>query len=291
MKGYGQPLVTLVKRYRSSASQEVEREYLTIASGRLDVEEIIGTQARIVLGARRPVTDSTGAGDGMAAALHFRSAPGGVAPRMRRPFLAPGHHLAEGSYHGATRAAFRAPGVPGLDVFGNGRGCNELTGTFTVLEASYGPSNYLERFGATFEQRCEGALPALRGEVWVVNPPAPTPLELGVVASLAGTVDRLSGTTVVSGSVTCSVPTTLWMQGTLVQRASRTTVSQGTFFLDVACSGTTPWEASVMSHNGVPFNPGKAALEVDAASYDTGYGRYVNVTTAATIRLTGGPTR
>jgi len=71
MKGYGQPLVTLVKRYRSSVSQEVDREYLTIASGRLDVEEIVGTQARIVLGARRPVTDSTGAGDGMAAALHF----------------------------------------------------------------------------------------------------------------------------------------------------------------------------------------------------------------------------
>ena len=71
MKGYGQPLVTLVKRYRSSVSQEVDREYLTIASGRLDVEEIVGTQARIVLGSRLPVRDSTGAGDGMAAALHL----------------------------------------------------------------------------------------------------------------------------------------------------------------------------------------------------------------------------
>lgn len=207
-------------------------------------------------------------------------------------FAAPeGQSLVEGSYHGATRAPFRGPGVPGLDVFGNGRGCNELTGTFTVLEASYGPSNYLERFGATFEQHCEDGLPALRGEVWVVNPPAPTPLELGVVASSVGTVDRLSGTAVVSGSVTCSVPTTLRMQGTLVQRASRTTVSQGTFFLNVACSGTTPWEVSVASHNGVPFNPGKAALDVDAGSHDTGYGSYVNVTTAATVRLTRGATR
>ena len=207
-------------------------------------------------------------------------------------FAAPaGQSLVEGSYSGATRAPFREPGAPGLDVGGNGRGCNELTGTFTVLQADLGPSNYLERFGATFEQHCEGGLPALRGEVWVVNPPAPTPLELGVMASPVGTVERLSGTAVVSGSVTCNLPTTVWVAGTLVQRASRTTVSQGAFFLNVACSGTTPWEATVRASNGVPFNPGKAALDVDATGYDTTYGGHVNASSAATVRLTGGATR
>ena len=71
MKGYDQPLVTLVKRHRSSVSPASDQEYLTIACGRLAVEEIVGTQARIVLGGGAPVTDSTGAGDGMAAALLF----------------------------------------------------------------------------------------------------------------------------------------------------------------------------------------------------------------------------
>lgn len=71
MKGYDQPLVTLVKRNRSSVASETDREYLTIACGRLAVEEIVGTQARIVVRGGEPVRDSTGAGDGMAAALHF----------------------------------------------------------------------------------------------------------------------------------------------------------------------------------------------------------------------------
>ena len=44
---------------------------MTIACGRLAVEEIVGSQAGIVVRGDDPVTDSTGAGDGMAAALLF----------------------------------------------------------------------------------------------------------------------------------------------------------------------------------------------------------------------------
>ncbi|HWC10816.1 MAG TPA: PfkB family carbohydrate kinase [Acidimicrobiales bacterium] len=71
MNGYDQPMVTLVKRYRSELKGEHRPEYLTIASGRYGLEEVIGTQARIGFRNQSPVTDSTGAGDGMAAALHF----------------------------------------------------------------------------------------------------------------------------------------------------------------------------------------------------------------------------
>ena len=71
MNGYDQPMVTLVKRYRSELKGEHRPEYLTIASGRYGLEEIIGTQARIGFRDQSPVKDSTGAGDGMAAALHF----------------------------------------------------------------------------------------------------------------------------------------------------------------------------------------------------------------------------
>jgi len=71
MKGYGQPLVTLVKRYRSQVSGENGPEYLVLVSGRFSVEEMIGTQARIGSRNQSPVKDSTGAGDGMAAGLLF----------------------------------------------------------------------------------------------------------------------------------------------------------------------------------------------------------------------------
>jgi sugar/nucleoside kinase (ribokinase family)/DNA-binding SARP family transcriptional activator len=71
MNGYDQPMVTLVKRYQSELKGDHRPEYLTIASGHYAVEEIIGTQARIGLRNQAPVRDSTGAGDGMAAALHF----------------------------------------------------------------------------------------------------------------------------------------------------------------------------------------------------------------------------
>ncbi|MDQ3997222.1 MAG: PfkB family carbohydrate kinase, partial [Gemmatimonadota bacterium] len=78
MNGYDQPMVTLIKRYRSELEGEHRPEYLTISSGRYGLEEIIGTQARIGFRNQSRVTDSTGAGDGMAAALHFgllRGAP------------------------------------------------------------------------------------------------------------------------------------------------------------------------------------------------------------------------
>lgn len=78
------------------------------------------------------------------------------------PFNQP---LTVGTYTSATRFPFQASNVPGLDVAGDGRGCNTLTGSFTVLEISYGPNSTVNAFDATFEQHCEGATPALRGEI------------------------------------------------------------------------------------------------------------------------------
>ena len=83
---------------------------------------------------------------------------------------ASGTQLLPGTYTGATRYPFNT-GVPGLSVTANASGCNNLTGSFVVLEAVYGPQGEVLRFHATFEQHCEGALPALRGEVWIIADP------------------------------------------------------------------------------------------------------------------------
>lgn len=77
----------------------------------------------------------------------------------------PGQNLQPGTYLNATRAAFRAAGSPGIDVSGDGRGCNNDTGQFTIHEISFTPAGQLDTFSATFEQHCEGGVPALFGEL------------------------------------------------------------------------------------------------------------------------------
>lgn len=81
-------------------------------------------------------------------------------------FAAPsGQPLAVGTYTGTARYPFEAPSQPGLSIAGDGAGCNTLTGSFTVLEISYGADSNIASFDATFEQHCEGITPALRGEL------------------------------------------------------------------------------------------------------------------------------
>jgi hypothetical protein len=81
------------------------------------------------------------------------------------------------TYTGATRAPFAEPHEPGLQLTGTGRGCNELTGTFTINEiVADGLGNVLA-LNLTFEQHCEGAGPAAYGSLaWhSTMPPAALP--------------------------------------------------------------------------------------------------------------------
>lgn len=117
-------------------------------------------------------------------------------------FAAPNSQLLTvGTYSGATRFPFQASNEPGLSVDGDGRGCNGLTGSFTVLEVSYGSGSAITSFDAIFEQHCEGATPALRGEVRynahpVVNVTAPSRLtvienqRVGFTVSATDTMSR-----------------------------------------------------------------------------------------------------
>jgi hypothetical protein len=81
--------------------------------------------------------------------------------------LAPpaGEQLHVGTYTNAQRAAFREPGHPGLDVGGDGRGCNTLTGSFTIRELVADATGAVKALSATFEQHCEGGTPALHGTI------------------------------------------------------------------------------------------------------------------------------
>ena len=98
--------------------------------------------------------------------------PNGLAFFWNLDFDAPsGTRLLPGTYAAATRFPLNPNGVPGLSITGNGGGCNTVTGSFVVLEATYGPQGEVLRFHATFEQHCDGAVPALRGEIYIVANP------------------------------------------------------------------------------------------------------------------------
>ncbi|HTS01482.1 MAG TPA: Calx-beta domain-containing protein, partial [Thermoanaerobaculia bacterium] len=73
--------------------------------------------------------------------------------------------LSPGVYEGATRWPFQSPTGAGLDVTATGRGCNLLSGRFTVLEASVAPDGTVTSFAADFEQHCENHSPALIGSI------------------------------------------------------------------------------------------------------------------------------
>ncbi len=85
--------------------------------------------------------------------------------------------LQPGTYANVTRYPFNDSATGGLSWFGEGRGCNDLTGSFTIDSVTYSDSA-LTAIDLRFEQHCEGADAALRGTIhWSVHdttaPPGP----------------------------------------------------------------------------------------------------------------------
>ena len=76
-----------------------------------------------------------------------------------------GEELAPGTYEGATRAGSNEGDEPGLDFAGNGVGCNQLTGRFTIHELQRGVGGELTSLAAAFEAHCEGGPDATFGEM------------------------------------------------------------------------------------------------------------------------------
>jgi len=89
-----------------------------------------------------------------------------------------GRNLEPGFYDNAVRYPFESNSRPGLSISGNGRGCNMLTGSFTVHEAEFDYTSsppLVRKFTVTFEQHCEGGTPAFFGTVYYnYTPSGPT---------------------------------------------------------------------------------------------------------------------
>lgn len=202
-------------------------------------------------------------------------------------FAAPqGQTLTPGTYTGAVRYPFQEPTQPGLSFDGDGRGCNTLTGSFTVQQAVFGPNGYVQEFDATFEQHCEGSTPALHGEVHITNPAPPPALALGVSVATDGTASNIDGNATIHGSVTCTKAVSVYVSGTLVETYQRVLV-RGSYSKQVACTPGAPvaWSATAVPNGTSPFRNGKAEATTQARGYDGDYGGYVTANDTTVVKL------
>lgn len=98
--------------------------------------------------------------------VRIRNLPGDPWLTWSLEFAAPGDAQIEpGQYLGAERFPFQDPANPGLSFYGQGRGCNTLTGSFEIYEVEYDGDGNVTALSASFEQHCEGGTPALHGEI------------------------------------------------------------------------------------------------------------------------------
>lgn len=177
--------------------------------------------------------------------------------------------LAPGHYPMAMRFPFEDPGTPGLDVAGDGRGCNRLDGEFTVLDVAYGPGDTVISFAADFEQQCEGAAAAMFGSIRYNY--VPPPFTVSPRAFAVGAGARALPLTIVA-----TPPTGTW---TAVSNDPWLTVppsgNSGVFDVQVARNPTTSPRSGTVTvagqtitvdqrGNGVPGAPGRPAASVTA---------------------------
>jgi hypothetical protein len=206
-----------------------------------------------------------------------------------------GKTLAPGTYDEAHRYPFQGAG-PGLDLSGNGRGCNTLTGSFTIQKIGFADDGRVQRLDATFEQHCEGGATAARGELHINNVPPPPPLNLGLAVSTAGEASLLNGSAYVHGTVSCNVPVHAGVSGEVKQVVIRKPSNQGVlvrgkYTTAVDCKPGSPvaWSAEAEPNGRVPFQRGLVEAKTTASGVDPEYGKTVSVddTTVVTLTPTG----
>jgi hypothetical protein len=205
--------------------------------------------------------------------------------RWRLSFAAPtGQPLVVGDYPGAAR--IQDAGVPGLDVNGNGRGCNTVVGSFTVTDAVYGLNGYVQTFAVSFEQHCDGDAAALRGQVRIDNPANPAPTTIGVTVAKRGTVDRTGTSVTVEGAVICSRAVQVDVDVEVTQTVGAETVF-GHFFPSVSCTpgAKVPWQATVLREVASPFQRGTATVQASAFAFDPVFGTPITAEAVTVVRL------
>ena len=117
------------------------------------------------------------------------------------------------------------------------------------------------------------------GDFLPLTVPMPPPT-IGLTIDPLGYVERLSGEGMVSGTLNCSIPMSLLINGEMNRKGGRFKVMSGSFNIDLTCDGETTWSTTVP---GGPFKPGKALVSVTAV--ETSLGMDLSDDESAVIKL------
>jgi hypothetical protein len=200
---------------------------------------------------------------------------------------APGNSLAVGHYANAVRVISRTAGTPGLDITGDGRGCNEVSGSFDVDALSFAWNYEMSVFQATFHFYCDNSLSLQHGRIRIEHPtpPQPPPVTLGVTIDDKGKASDSSWYATISGSVSCSRSVPVDLRGSLTQVKPDHTIVQGGISGTVDCvAPTTRWSMLVGGSNKFGSSPATASVTAfycDALHCDT-------ASTTQTVKLNQG---
>jgi hypothetical protein len=186
-----------------------------------------------------------------------------------------------------------------LSISGPGGACNTTSGSFTVLDATYGPNGYVASFDATFEQHCEGAAAALRGEIALTNSAPPPALTVDLTIDKNGSLK--DGRAVISGSMQCNrdanVNPAIILTAVEQTPGGLATGSDNQLGPGYACTTKTrPWKAVITSMGSAPFSRGYATVSATTNVLDEFYSDYLDYGTLIfatadetnTIHLTAG---
>jgi len=118
--------------------------------------------------------------------------------------------FAKGQYIGAQRTLVGSPTRPGVDVFGDGRGCDQVGGQFLVSDFALAPDGTVARLAIDFEQHCESFPPALYGSIRYNSSVSQVPrLGIGAVSTLKGNAGTSNAVATVALSSPSANPVTV----------------------------------------------------------------------------------
>jgi len=198
--------------------------------------------------------------------------------------------LVPGYYPNAQRSPFEAAGHPGLSVFGDGRGCNTLTGEFTVQEAVYdytvSPPRVV-RFVASFVQHCEGLTPALTGTIIINGDPLPTATPTATATPSATPSPTTTATAGATATATATSSATATPSATVQATATSTPTRTAT---PTSTAAPTSSPTPTPQHGDRPWPKRANVIVVQHAEPNTGArpGDIITITIVASNRGKGG---
>lgn len=194
--------------------------------------------------------------------------------------------MVPGVYLNAVRYPFNDLATPGVSWSGSGRGCNTLSGSFTVLDINVNEAGVLDYFHATFTQSCETWMPEISGEVLIDDRPAVVPFDFTFTVDPQVDTSR-QGPAIVQGDVTCNAAGEVTLSGVLSQARNGWKQAEGSFEVTVPCDeASTAWQAEVYS-TGRNFRSGTGDLSIIGTATDPVSGDEVShlLDTPVTITL------